>query len=588
MALASRLVPALARRALPLPPTLALLLARMPRRTATRLRLRLMTGDARGAGIDALATAELEHGGGRLRLLLAPLQGCFTRDSEELFDVVVQEDVVPYADGRPLALVVAPERRSGNGWLVERATLALAPAAACAASVIQGQQTVLAGRQRSVEASDKAGDTTAATAEHAALPTYAAPAATDEQLARIVSEPPAQGEVRLAALCGKWVGSDPDRTPSTPTELRLELSPTGGSPEDAAWLSLTAESAQQQGYSTASAHSEQSQAQAKGTFAQVERGSGFILNDATTQLSEKEVAEAAVAAVHGERWGRGYQRLQVPVTLRHTAVAFPHPDKVRAGIRARCNRTEGLAGEDAYAVHVTPRASLLAVADGVHAWSRVGINSGDASSAVVREARHRFARALETDASSPLPRYLPKPLRLLNLSWDEVRRRDIKGSTTVVLMTLDGRTGVLRSAVLGDSGFVVFRNVRSDHASLLYSSPHQEHSFGRPYQLGHHERSDAPDDAMLHEVRLQPGDVIVCGSDGLFDNLGELDILTMLQQAPRPALMANAIAHAAFDVSMDPSAASPWSRWAEEELDLPYIGGKPDDITVIVAEVVPA
>ena len=194
------------------------------------------------------------------------------------------------------------------------------------------------------------------------------------------------------------------------------------------------------------------------------------------------------------------------------------------------------------------------MADGVHAWSRVGINSGDTSSALVLEARRRFARALETNASSTLGPYLPKPLRLLNLSWEAVRSRGIKGSTTVMLAALDGRTGVLRSANLGDSGFVVFRDVRTDHPTLLFSSPHQEHFFGMPYQLGHHDRSDVPDDAELHEVRLQPGDIIVCGSDGLFDNLAELDILTGREAGRKARTLGE---RAGFDVSMDSSAASP-------------------------------
>ena len=32
---------------------------------------------------------------------------------------------------------------------------------------------------------------------------------------------------------------------------------------------------------------------------------------------------------------------------------------------------------------------------------------------------------------------------------------------------------------------------------LRYHTPQQEHSFGCPYQLGHYEGADAPEDAML-------------------------------------------------------------------------------------------
>lgn len=532
-----------------------------------------------------------------MALRLAPLQGHFTRDSEELFEAVVQEDIAPYEDGSPLRLTVAPDRRAGNGWLLHKAALAFAPA----------DIQLLDSRDDGTDGTDAAGPdgdgvhVTSRDADGA----YIVTASSDERLAQVAVAPPVEGEVRLAALCGAWVGSEEGRSPATPEKLELTLTPDGGGLGDAAWLSLTADWAGKAYGSARQAHD--------GTYAlpgQTPVGYGEALSPnggswGSDAASSFMASGGASGGMYGQKIDddaelsghpppapgtrvhrRGYRRLPTSVTLKHSAAAFPHPDKVRSGMRGHCTKTEGVAGEDAYAIHVTRRGALLAVADGVHAWSRVGINSGDTSSALVLEARRRFARALETDASSTLGPYLPKPLRLLNLSWEAVRSRDIKGSTTIMLAALDGRTGVLRSANLGDSGFVVFRNVRTDHPMLLFSSPHQEHFFGMPYQLGHHDRSDVPDDAELHEVRLQPGDIIVCGSDGLFDNLAELDILTMVQQAKRPALLANALAKAAFDVSMDSSAASPWSQWAEEELDMPYVGGKPDDITVVVAEVV--
>lgn len=48
-----------------------------------------------------------------------------------------------------------------------------------------------------------------------------------------------------------------------------------------------------------------------------------------------------------------------------------------------------------------------------------------------------------------------------------------------------------------------------------------------PYQLGDPEflsETDMPSDADVHSVPLEPGDVIVMGSDGLFDNLWVEDI----------------------------------------------------------------
>jgi protein phosphatase PTC7 len=60
---------------------------------------------------------------------------------------------------------------------------------------------------------------------------------------------------------------------------------------------------------------------------------------------------------------------------------------------------------------------------------------------------------------------------------------------------------------------------------VKYRSPQQEHSFGHPYQLGHFEGADLPEDAMLTTMPLSPGDIVVLGSDGLWDNVGEEELV---------------------------------------------------------------
>ena len=58
--------------------------------------------------------------------------------------------------------------------------------------------------------------------------------------------------------------------------------------------------------------------------------------------------------------------------------------------------------------------------------------------------------------------------------------------------------GQLRSANVGDSGYMLLTEVPAGgRYELRYHTPQQEHSFGCPYQLGHYEGADAPEDAML-------------------------------------------------------------------------------------------
>ncbi len=61
--------------------------------------------------------------------------------------------------------------------------------------------------------------------------------------------------------------------------------------------------------------------------------------------------------------------------------------------------------------------------------------------------------------------------------------------------------GQLKSANVGDSGFLVIGRAQfGDQLAMKYHSPQQEHSFGCPYQLGHYDGADSPEDAMLMTV----------------------------------------------------------------------------------------
>jgi serine/threonine protein phosphatase PrpC len=97
---------------------------------------------------------------------------------------------------------------------------------------------------------------------------------------------------------------------------------------------------------------------------------------------------------------------------------------------------------------------------------------------------------------------------------------------------------------------------------------------------------------------LQDKDIIVMGSDGLYDNLFNEDIVTCIypqykshQQSrhltgelANPTAAAECLAKKAEIKSNNPNYLSPFARGAQE-VGVPYQGGKPDDITVIVAQV---
>ena len=119
-------------------------------------------------------------------------------------------------------------------------------------------------------------------------------------------------------------------------------------------------------------------------------------------------------------------------------------------------------------------------------------------------------------------------------------------------------------------------------------------------RLGHHHASDAPRDAMLTTFPLEPGDVIIMGSDGLWDNLSEGEILAVVEQTLRStgyqrgvgaesreaaARASGAVVSAAYAASMDKRRTTPYSLAATENFDMVYSGGKKDDITAVVVNV---
>ena len=148
---------------------------------------------------------------------------------------------------------------------------------------------------------------------------------------------------------------------------------------------------------------------------------------------------------------------------------------------------------------------------------------------------------------------------------------------------------------------------------IAYRSPPQEHDFGRPFQLGHHEATDKPSDAMLSTFFLENDDVIVVGTDGLWDNVSEKEILAVIENRIKSSsastsssssssssslgsnqaflnkkevdACAKELTQKAFEHANDRSRTTPYSLAATEHFDMVYNGGKKDDITVLVCKI---
>lgn len=63
---------------------------------------------------------------------------------------------------------------------------------------------------------------------------------------------------------------------------------------------------------------------------------------------------------------------------------------------------------------------------------------------------------------------------------------------------------------------------------VIYKTEEKLHGLNFPYQLGTGSK-DQPSDGTIHTIKIRRGDVVVCGSDGIFDNVFDEDIIRILK-----------------------------------------------------------
>eukprot|EP00892_Ulva_mutabilis_P003903 jgi/Ulvmu1/1885/UM012_0042.1 len=250
-----------------------------------------------------------------------------------------------------------------------------------------------------------------------------------------------------------------------------------------------------------------------------------------------------------------------PARLSLTTGGFviPHPQKVAKG------------GEDAY--YIAERS--FGVADGVGGWAELGIDPGEYARTVMREAKAAVDAYLKAEEGAVLD-----PTAILTVAHSKTER--VIGSSTAVVLCVEGEK--LLAANIGDSGFLVVRD-----GQLEFASPPQQHRFNFPFQIGTH--GDPVTAAQAYCVDIQPGDVIIAGTDGLLDNVFNDRSAKLVWDAKSrgatPGVAAQQLAVLASGRAFDPLYQSPFAKAAMQS-GFFYRGGKVDDITVVVSYVLPA
>lgn len=232
---------------------------------------------------------------------------------------------------------------------------------------------------------------------------------------------------------------------------------------------------------------------------------------------------------------------------------LPHPDKEATG------------GEDAHFICVDQR--TIGVADGVGGWADLGVDAG------------QYARELMSNSVSAIkeePKGSVDPSRVLEKAYTSTKAR---GSSTACIIALTDQG--IHAVNLGDSGFIVVRE-----GCTIFRSPVQQHDFNFTYQLESGNGSDLPSSGQVFNFSVASGDVIIAGTDGLFDNLYANEVTAVVVHAVRagfgPQVTAQKIAALARQRALDKNRQTPFST-AAQDAGYRYYGGKLDDITVVVS-----
>uniref|UniRef100_M4BT57 Protein phosphatase n=1 Tax=Hyaloperonospora arabidopsidis (strain Emoy2) TaxID=559515 RepID=M4BT57_HYAAE len=266
------------------------------------------------------------------------------------------------------------------------------------------------------------------------------------------------------------------------------------------------------------------------------------------------------------RWLSMQRHLQSALRLDSGVCGLPHPQKRATG------------GEDAWFIGN----NIVGVADGVGGWARKGIDSGEYSRTLMESAKQMVTMA-DT---------MPTPLQVLTEAHHSAQ---CPGSSTACIVQLDGE--VLQAINLGDSGFLLCRLRPDDDArgelkwQIVHETLHQCHYFNCPYQLGYGTNGDTPAMGEVYELKTEEGDVIVLGTDGLFDNLYSEQIASLLDTVLSPTQkrdqhsmdkVASFVAHTAHKAAKDTKTKTPFAV-AAQQAGYEYLGGKMDDITVVTS-----
>lgn len=240
---------------------------------------------------------------------------------------------------------------------------------------------------------------------------------------------------------------------------------------------------------------------------------------------------------------------------------------------------------------------FLSVADGVGSWGLFGVDPKLFTTELLTFIHKRYQTLNESLIEQHDVKNNSLLMNIITDSYQEVidKKHIEHGSCTLVNLSINKTSLHMNSYLLGDSGFLIVRG-----GKIFYRSIDLLHGFNWPFQVGvPSHNSDEPSSGKLEQIQLQPGDLILIGSDGLFDNLFDNKILNIINTEMK--ILNNTVEKKYTEVARniakvltveakqigetDRNVITPFSSELTQLKSSSFIyeGGKNDDTTVVVA-----
>ena len=127
---------------------------------------------------------------------------------------------------------------------------------------------------------------------------------------------------------------------------------------------------------------------------------------------------------------------------------------------------------------------------------------------------------MEEYSKSEWDKHSMNPIGLIQRAWENTQ---VLVSSTLVGVTLPKKGNKIYTSYIGDSGYIILRE-EDKKVNLVHASDSQQKGFNFPFQLGWNGNGDEPNKSLSYNHTVKTGDIVIAGTDGLFDNLNALQV----------------------------------------------------------------